>query len=66
MNLELTGEEMSELRSVLDVAVSDLSPEIADTDNAAYRAMLRQRRDCLRGVRDRLTTATTPPLIGTP
>ena len=66
MHLELTGEEITELRSALDMVVSDLSPEIADTDNADYRAMLRQRRECLRSVRDRLDSSTTAPLIGTP
>ena len=66
MILELTGEEISELRSVLDTALSDLSPEIADTDNAAYRAMLRHRRECLRTVRARLDVPASAPLIGTP
>jgi hypothetical protein len=50
MDLQLTAEEATELRNVLIAAISDLSPEIADTDNPSYRAMLRHRRDVLRGI----------------
>ena len=54
MTLQLTDEEVDELRTLLDGAISDLSPEIADTDNASYRTMLRHRRDCLSGIRSRM------------
>ena len=51
----LLGEgEAAELAAVLDAAIADLSPEIADTDNARYRAMLRARREMLRAIRGRL------------
>jgi hypothetical protein len=49
--------EAAELLALLDAAIADLSPEIADTDNAHYRAMLRQRRDVLRAIRAKLDGA---------
>lgn len=54
MTLELNEEEAAELQALLDAAISDLSPEIADTDNPNFRAMLRQRRDRLIAIRDRV------------
>lgn len=54
MELHLTDEEASDLADVLDEVVSDLSPEIADTDNPNYRALLRTKRDRLRSIRSRL------------
>jgi hypothetical protein len=54
IRLELTAQEAAHLRDLLDVAVSDLSPEIAGTDNAEYRAGLRDRRESLRSVRSKL------------
>jgi len=50
MELTLTPDELDVLRDVLRSAVSDLSPEIADTDNPAYRRTLEHRRDLLRAV----------------
>jgi len=52
--LELTTQEATHLRELLDSAVSDLSPEIAGTDNPEYRAGLRDRRESLRSVRSKL------------
>lgn len=54
IQLELTMKEAAELKDLLDSAVSDLSPEIADTDNPAYRADLRDRRESLRSIRAKL------------
>jgi hypothetical protein len=56
IELVLTEQEAGDLASVLDAAIADLSPEIADTDNPRYRAMLREQRDRLRGIRQRLGT----------
>ena len=44
-------EHHGELRDLLDSALGDLSHEIADTDNAGYRALLKRRRERLREVR---------------
>lgn len=54
IRLELTEREAAHLMDLLDVAISDLSPEIADTDNPEYRASLRDRREHLRSVRAKL------------
>jgi hypothetical protein len=56
MKLDLNDAEANELRTLLDGAVSDLSPEIADTDNPFYRDELRKRRAILEDVRSRLGT----------
>jgi hypothetical protein len=56
MDLHLTPEEAKALRVLLTEGISDLSPEIADTDNAAYRSMLRHRREVLRNIHQRLST----------
>jgi hypothetical protein len=47
MQLYLSDEEADLLRDVLETVVRDLSPEIADTDNAAYRRELIARREQL-------------------
>src|ERR1700760_3525500 len=46
--LELAPEEVDVVRDVLSSAISDLSPEIADTDNPEYRRQLQARRGLLR------------------
>lgn len=45
--LDLTPEEADELRSTIAAALSELTGEVADTDNAEYRRGLRHRRDLL-------------------
>jgi hypothetical protein len=50
MNIELSDEEAQLLREILDSVVSDLSPEIADTDNPDYRRSLIDRRTHLRAI----------------
>lgn len=54
IRLELTVQEAAYLRDLLDVTVSELSPEIAGTDNPEYRAGLRDRREYLRSIRAKL------------
>jgi hypothetical protein len=56
LHVDFSAEEASELVSVLDGAIADLSPEIADTDNPSYRAMLRNRRELLRSARAKLNS----------
>ena len=53
-NLELEPDELDVVREVLTSAISDLSPEIADTDNFEYREALKAKREVLRGVVARL------------
>ncbi|MGO9027183.1 MAG: hypothetical protein ACLQOZ_00935 [Acidimicrobiales bacterium] len=48
MMVELPDELAEELRSTLDTLIADMSSEIADTDNPAYRRELEARRERLR------------------
>ncbi len=50
VNLSLTEEQAAELAELVRSALGDLSSEIADTDNAVYRAHLNERRERLRQV----------------
>jgi hypothetical protein len=56
MHYELTPEQASELDTLMDSTLRDLSYEIAATDNSQYRAMLIERRNLLRTVADALGT----------
>jgi hypothetical protein len=49
--LELTADQVVLLADLLDGAIRELSPEIADTDNPAYRRELKEHREQLRAVR---------------
>ena len=60
MELSLTDEDVQVLRDVLHTVISDLSPEIADTDNPEYRRKLRAHREGLRRIVDKLDRAGTP------
>jgi CBS domain-containing protein len=53
-HLVLDEEDLVELLSLLRDTLAELSHEIADTDNASYRGMLRRRRERIRRVRDAL------------
>jgi LPS O-antigen subunit length determinant protein (WzzB/FepE family) len=50
MHLDLTDEQASDLQDLLRSSLSDLSTEIAATDNAAYRDGLRSKRKSLETV----------------
>jgi hypothetical protein len=54
MQLVLEENEAAELRHLLSGALSELSSEIANTDNAQYTRELRARRDLLRAVEEKL------------
>ena len=54
MRLNLHDGDLAELRTLLDDALRDLSHEIAGTDNADFRDMLRRRRERLQRVKDAL------------
>ncbi len=57
MRLELDDNEANELRQLLSGALSELSSEIADTDNAQYAREIRSRRETLEGIQHRLSPA---------
>ena len=50
MNVDLTQEVAEELRVTLGQVIGDMSSEIADTDNPAFRRELEARRERLRSV----------------
>jgi hypothetical protein len=54
VNLELSDSEQSELRTLLDQTLGDLSMEIADTDNPEFRRDLEGRRGSLQAIRSKL------------
>jgi hypothetical protein len=51
IELRLSDDQAAELRSLLGTALRDLSHEIAATDNADFRAGLRESRDLLAAIR---------------
>jgi hypothetical protein len=57
MEIRLTDEEVAALRDLLDAYFRELTAEISHTDNPRFRQHLRERRDVLLGVRERLTSA---------
>lgn len=54
MILELSQELAEELRITLEEVIGDMSGEIADTDNPAFRRGLQARRERLKSVRSQL------------
>ena len=61
MLIELTEAQCAEVQRLLEGALSDLSSEIADTDDAEYRDGLRERRSVLESV---LYLLDNPPRAG--
>ena len=60
MLIELTEVQCAELQRLLEGTLSDLSSEIADTDDAEYRDGLRDRRAVLESV---LFQLDNPPRV---
>jgi hypothetical protein len=54
MEIRLDDSQVTELRQLLSGALSELSSEIANTDNAEYRRTLRERREHLERLRRQL------------
>ncbi len=52
MHLELSDDQAEILREILDIAVHDLSCEIASADLPSYRDTLRHRRETLEPILD--------------
>ena len=59
MNLDVSQEDAEELRVTLEQVIGDMSSEIADTDNPAYRRALQARRERLRSIRSKLDDVPT-------
>jgi hypothetical protein len=60
MLIELTEVQCAELQRLLESTLSDLSSEIADSDDAEYRDGLRDRRTILESV---LFQLDNPPRV---
>jgi len=56
MRLEIPDEDGELLRELLASVISDLSPEIANTDNAEFRHRLQRRRERLQAVLSAMET----------
>jgi hypothetical protein len=56
MQIEISEDQAVVLRDVLDTWLGDVSAEIRHTDNPGVRNGLRERRDCVRGVREQIAT----------
>lgn len=54
MILELTEKEAEALRALVENRITAIGPEIHHTDTPAYRDALRQSRELLEGLLDRL------------
>jgi len=54
MKIELTQEEAELLRELLSFALSELRMEIADTDSSSYRETLKERKNTLKGLLEKL------------
>jgi hypothetical protein len=54
MIIELTHDEEEALRALLDRDLGNMYAEISHTDNPAFRAGLREEREILRAIRERL------------
>ncbi|MGB8857736.1 MAG: hypothetical protein WCC60_00695 [Ilumatobacteraceae bacterium] len=59
MQLNLSDQEAHLLRQVLDSYLKELRGEIVDTDNPAYRRDLREERDTLVSITERLAANPT-------
>lgn len=46
-HIDLTSEELQLLREILESTLSDLRMEIVDTDRSDYKESLKQRKDLL-------------------
>lgn len=57
MELTLSGEQARELATLVEEGLRELSHEIANTDNASFRARLSERREHLRAVAEALRAA---------
>ena len=60
MLIELTEAQCAELQRLLESSLGDVSTEIADTGDAAYREGLRERRDVLESI---LFLLDNPPRV---
>lgn len=61
MEVKLTEEESAALQKALRSYLSELGPEISNTDNHAYKDGLKHERNVLEAALAKLDHATRPP-----
>ena len=57
MTIELTPDEVTALRELIERELSDLNPEIRHTNTTAVREQLRAYREALNDLRSKLAAA---------
>jgi hypothetical protein len=62
--LQLTPEQAQILAQILEACISDMRMEISQTDNIAYKKMLKERKALLEQVLQLLRENTPLPLAG--
>jgi hypothetical protein len=60
VRLELSSQEIDVLQETLEIALSELRMEIADTDKKEFRDMLKGKKMILMAIVDRLSRAERP------
>lgn len=55
MILELNDQEVEALKALVDTRITAIGPEIHHTDTPSYRDALRQSREVLTGILERLS-----------
>lgn len=60
IHIELTPEEASELREVLNRYLSDLRMEIVDTDSSGYKDILKEEKSVVAHILARLAEQMEP------
>lgn len=61
MDVSLTEEESAALQKALRTYLSDLGPEISNTDNPRFKAGLKHERTVLESALQKLDHASRPP-----
>ncbi len=61
MQVDLSDADVELLTDILSGVISDLSPEIADTDNPTYRRELKERRARIRELLARVGAEEAAP-----
>lgn len=60
MHLQLSDQQARALRTLLERALGDLSYEISDTDNPAFKRQLREERELMVELVQQLTAGAPP------
>jgi hypothetical protein len=59
-NLNLSDDEIIFLLNRLEIDLSDIRMEIADTDSMVFKRMLRERKELIKGLLEKVKEAGVP------